>query len=218
MVIEGIIFDLDGTLLDTLEDLADSMNEVLEGLGFPIYGLEAYKFFVGEGLEVLARRVLPEDRRTPEIMAQCLGKMRETYGHRWRLKTRPYPGIPELLDSLRPRGLKLAVLSNKADDFTQIMVAELLSDWHFDRVLGARSDHPKKPDPAGALEIAAALQTSPSRFLYLGDTPIDMQTASAAGMFPIGVLWGFRPADELRNSGAERLIAQPRDLWSAFPW
>jgi phosphoglycolate phosphatase len=209
---EGILFDLDGTLLDTLEDLADSMNEVLIGLGFPTHSVEAYKFFVGEGVEVLVRRVLPEDHRTPEIIEQSLLRMREVYGRSWRLKTRLYAGVPELLDALSGRRLKLAILSNKVDDFTQIMVADLLASWRFDRVLGARPARPKKPDPAGALEIAKDLQLAPAQFLYLGDTPIDMKTAVAAGMFPIGVLWGFRPAEELRSGGARLLIDHPLDL------
>jgi phosphoglycolate phosphatase len=211
---EGILFDLDGTLLDTLEDLADSMNEVLGGLGYPTHPVEAYKFFVGEGLEVLVRRVLPEERRTPEIIEQALVDMREVYGRRWRLNTRPYAGVPELLEALSGRGLKLAILSNKVDAFTQIMVADLLAPWRFDRVLGARPAHPKKPDPAGALEIAGAMGLSPTKFLYLGDTAIDMKTAVGAGMFPVGVLWGFRPAEELRSGGANLLIEHPLDLLS----
>jgi phosphoglycolate phosphatase len=211
---EGILFDLDGTLLDTLEDLADSMNEVLGGLGYPTYPVEAYKFFVGEGVEVLVRRVLPEERRTPEIIEQALGDMREVYGRRWRLNTRPYAGVPELLGALSGRGLKLAILSNKVDAFTQIMVADLLAPWRFERVLGARPAHPKKPDPSGALEIAGALGLSPAKFLYLGDTAIDMKTAVGAGMFPVGVLWGFRPAEELRSGGASLLIEHPLDLLS----
>jgi phosphoglycolate phosphatase len=209
---EGILFDLDGTLLDTLEDLADSMNEVLAGFGYPTYPAEEYKFFVGEGVEVLVGRALPQERRTPSTIADCLAKMREVYGRRWRLKTRPYAGIPELLDGLAGRKLKLAILSNKVDAFTQIMVADLLSSWRFDRVLGARPDHPKKPDPAGALEIAGDLGLPPEKFLYLGDTAIDMKTALGAGMIPIGVLWGFRPAEELRSGGASRLIEHPLDL------
>ncbi|MBI5602223.1 MAG: HAD family hydrolase [Deltaproteobacteria bacterium] len=212
MAIEGILFDLDGTLLDTLEDLADSLNEVLAEQGFPTHPVKAYKYFVGEGVEVMIRRALPEDRRGPEVLERSLEKMTEVYTRRWRLKTRLYPGIPELLDALTTRRLKMSILSNKVDFFTQIMVADLLSAWRFDRVLGVRPGHPKKPDPAGALEIARDLQLSPAQFLYLGDTPIDMKTAVAAGMFPIGVLWGFRPAEELRSGGARLLINHPLDL------
>ena len=202
MTVEGIIFDLDGTLLDTLDDLAASMNEVLGELGFPTHAVAAYKFFVGEGVEVMVERALPEGRRIPELRKACLRGMREVYSRSWRRNTRPYPGIPELLDALTHRRLKMAILSNKAEAFTQIMVTELLSPWRFDYVLGASPSHPKKPDPAGALEIVQALKIPPSRFLYLGDTPIDMKTARAAGMLPVGVLLGnsVRPQN-LRPAG-----------------
>jgi phosphoglycolate phosphatase len=210
----GIIFDLDGTLLDTIEDLADSMNTVLTDLGFSTHTLGAYKTFVGEGVEALIRRALPEDQLRPELLDQCLGALREEYGRRWENKTRTYPGIPELLDHLTGLGLKMAILSNKQDYFTQIMVAGLLPRWRFDPVFGARPAVPKKPDPAGALEIAEALQIAPDYFIYLGDTGIDMKTARAAGMVPVGVLWGFRPAEELRDQGAKWLIEKPADLIS----
>ncbi len=208
----GIIFDLDGTLLDTIEDLADSMNKVLTDLGFPNHPLSAYKYFVGEGVEALIRRALPEDQLRPELLDHCLGALREEYSRRWENKTHPYPGIPELLDHLTGLGLKMAILSNKLDHFTQIMVAKLLPRWRFRPVFGARPSVPKKPDPAGALEIAQALQIAPEYFIYLGDTGIDMKTAGAAGMAAVGVLWGFRQADELRDQGARWLIEKPGDL------
>jgi phosphoglycolate phosphatase len=210
----GIIFDLDGTLLDTIEDLADAMNQVLIDLGFPTHTLGAYKYFVGEGVEALIRRALPKDHLRPESLDQCLGALREEYSRRWENKTRPYPGIAELLDHLTGLGLRLAILSNKQDYFTQIMVAKLLPRWRFKPVFGARPAVPKKPDPAGALEIAKVLGLAPDHFLYLGDTGIDMKTACAAGMVPVGVLWGFRPADELRAQGARWLIEKPGDLIS----
>jgi phosphoglycolate phosphatase len=210
----GIIFDLDGTLLDTIEDLADSMNQVLTDLGFPTHTLDAYKYFVGEGVEALIRRALPGDQLRQELLDQCLGAFREEYSRRWKNKTQPYAGIPELLDHLNGMGLRMAILSNKQDYFTRIMVASLLPRWRFDPVFGARPTVPKKPDPAGALEIAEALQIAPECFIYLGDTGIDMKTACAAGMVPVGVLWGFRPADELRDQGAKWLIEKPSDLIS----
>ena len=187
----GIIFDLDGTLLDTIEDLADSMNQVLTDLGFPTHTLGAYKTFVGEGVEALIRRALPEDQLRPELLDQCLGAFREEYSRRWENKTRPYAGIPELLDHLTDLGLKMAILSNKLDHFTRIMVARLLPRWRFDPVFGARPAVPKKPDPAGALEIAEALHLAPDHFIYLGDTGIDMKTAcrcrDGTGGSPLGI-------------------------------
>jgi phosphoglycolate phosphatase len=208
----GIIFDLDGTLLDTIEDLADSMNQVLTDLGFPTHTIGAYKYFVGEGVGPLIRRALPEDQLRPELVDQCLGALREEYSRRWENKTRPYAGIPDLLDHLNGMGLRMAILSNKLDHFTRIMVAKLLPRWKFDPVFGARPAVPKKPDPAGALEIAQALHLAPNHFVYLGDTGIDMKTASAAGMVPVGALWGFRPAEELKDQGAKWLIEKPADL------
>jgi len=190
------------------------MNQVLTDLGFSTHTLGAYKTFVGEGVEALIRRALPEDQLRPELLDQCLGALREEYGRRWKNKTRPYAGIPELLDHLNGMGLRMAILSNKQDYFTQIMVAGLLPRWRFDPVFGARPAVPKKPDPAGALEIAEALQLAPDCFIYLGDTGIDMKTARAAGMVPVGVLWGFRPAEELRDQGAKWLIEKPADLIS----
>ena len=165
-------------------------------------------------MEALIRRALPEDHLRPELLDQCLGALREEYSRRWENNTRPYAGIPELLDHLNGMGFQMAILSNKLDHFTRIMVARLLPRWRFEPVFGARPAVPKKPDPAGALEIAEALRLPPDQFLYLGDTGIDMKTATAAGMAPVGVLWGFRPADELRAQGARYLIEKPGDLVS----
>ncbi len=209
---KAVLFDLDGTLLDSLEDLADSMNAVLRRNGHPEHPLEAYRYFVGDGVEALARRVLPEGHRDEAAIAACIEQMREEYKDRWDKKTRPYPGIPELLDALTERAVKLGVLSNKPDATTRTMVAALLPRWSFDDVVGARPEVPRKPDPAGALEIARRLAVAPAEFLYLGDTDTDMKTAVAAGMFPVGALWGFRDAEELTASGAKVLIEKPTDL------
>jgi len=207
-----VIFDLDGTLLDTIQDIAESMNLVLRFYNFPEHPVEAYKNFVGDGMEVLARRVLPEGRRDPETVAGCVSAMSKEYGMRWMKNSRPYEGVPELLDALDARGSKLSVLSNKPDDFAKIMVAGLLPRWPFEPVLGARHSVPKKPDPAGALEIARQRSISPEEFLYLGDTGTDMKTANAAGMYPVGVLWGFRTAEELETNGAKTIIERPVEL------
>ena len=211
--IKLVVCDLDGTLLDTLEDLADSMNSVLARLGFPTHGEEAYKYFIGEGMENLVRRALPEPARgEPATVARCLGSMREEYGRRWKMRSKPYEGIPELLDILAERRIEMAVLSNKPDDFTKSMVAELLPGHPFAVVLGERPSVPRKPDPAAAVEIALRLRIPPAEFLYLGDTSIDMITACAAGMFAVGALWGFREADELMAHGARKLLSSPIQL------
>ena len=212
MQFEAILFDLDGTLLDTLEDLANSMNGVLERRGFPQHDRELYKQFVGDGMEVLVRRALPEGHQEEQLVQACLLVMRKEYSVRWRETTRPYAGIPELLDALRRRRLRMAILSNKPDDFTREMVGALLTPWRFDAVVGARPEVPKKPDPTMALAIARDLAIPPARVLYLGDSGTDMRTAVSAGMFPVGALWGFRAAAELEANGAQVLISRPMDL------
>ncbi len=209
---EAVLFDLDGTLLDTIHDLTDSMNVVLGRSGFPGHSAETCKNFVGDGIEVFALRALPEAHRDSATVARCAADMREEYRRRWSLKTRPYDGIPDLLDGLTRRNLKMTVLSNKPDDFTKAMVAELLFKWRFDPIMGALPSVPKKPDPALAMEISKRLDVPTEKFLYLGDTGTDMKTATAAGMFPVGALWGFRTADELTASGAKILVEHPREV------
>ncbi|MCL5058495.1 MAG: HAD family hydrolase [Actinobacteria bacterium] len=212
MKFKAVLFDLDGTLLDTIQDIAESMNEVLDIYNFPAHPVEAYNYFVGNGVEELARRVLPEGCRDQKTVSACVSALRSEYGRRWLNNTRPYEGVPELLDALVARGSKLSVLSNKPDDFTKIMVAGLLPRWPFEPVLGARPSVPKKPDPAGALEIARQLSLPPEDFLYLGDTGTDMKTAGAAGMYPVGALWGLRTAEELQSNGARIIIKKPVEL------
>jgi len=211
---KAVIFDLDGTLLDTLEDLAASGNEVLAGRGFPIHPPEAYRTFVGAGMDQLVRAIFPEHARPApgRETETVLGEYREAYSRRWQLTTRPYEGIEPLLAALASRGLALAVLSNKAHDFTLRCVEAFLpgAPWH--TVLGAREGVPKKPDPAAALELAARLAADPGQCLFLGDSDVDILTAKNAGMRPVGVSWGFRPVAELRDAGAEHIIDRPDEL------
>ena len=212
MSCEAILFDLDGTLLDTIGDLADAMNAALGELGCPQRTLAECRFFVGDGLVTYARRALPEGRRDAQTVEQCCEAFRARYAECWDVKTRPFEGIGELLTDLTRRGLAMAVLSNKPDDFTSMMVREMLGDWTFQAVRGVRDDGVKKPDPAGALAIAEEIDVRPEEFLYLGDTNTDMQTANAAGMYAVGATWGFRPAGELADNGARVLIDHPTDL------
>ena len=209
---QAVIFDFDGTLLDTLRDLAESVNTVLSRSGFPEHSLEAYRHFVGEGIEELARRVLPEGHRDEATITRILTDVREEYRQRWPNHTRPYEGIPELLDALTARRVKMAIVTNKPDDSTRTMAARLLPRWKFDVIVGATTDLPRKPDPKGALEAARHLRLPARAFLYVGDSDIDMKTANAAGMYPVGVLWGFRTADELVKNGAKVLIRKPLEL------
>jgi len=212
MTYKAVLFDLDGTLLDSIEDMGDSLNHVLVQNGFPTHNRDAYRRFVGDGATNLIRRALPEGKRTDMIINSCLEAFLEVYDKNWNVKTRLYEGIPELLDTLISRGLKISVLSNKPHRYTLKCMDGFLSDWDFDVVFGQRDDIPRKPDPAGALEIAEQLNISPSDFLYLGDTETDLKTSFAAGMFPVGVLWGFRSAEELLENGAKVLINSPLEV------
>jgi len=212
MKFQAVVFDLDGTLLDTLEDLAHAGNRVLEAEGFPVHPVDQYRFFVGDGLDTLVERILPENKRSKEHVYRLITAFREDYGKNWKVKTRLYDGVDRLLDELEKRQIKLNVFSNKPQDFTEACIRDFLGDWTFQFVFGQRSGRPKKPDPAGALEIARLLGVGPSEILYLGDTATDMKTALAAGMFPVGALWGFRSEDELRRNGAEHLISHPEEL------
>ena len=212
MKYKAALFDLDGTLLDTLQDLADSTNAVLERHGLPTHPVEPFRHFVGNGARTLIERVLPEDRRSDELIDQCVAEMRREYTERWAATTKPYDGVDEMLDGLARLGLPMAVLSNKPDDFTKIMVEKLLPKWRFAVVQGAVPDVPLKPDPAAALGVAKTMGVLPADFVYIGDTGTDMRTARGAGMFSVGVLWGFRDAAELTENGAEVMIENPREL------
>lgn len=210
---QAAIFDLDGTLLDTLNDLVRSMNTVLERHGLPVHSVDRYRYYVGAGAKILVKRVLPEDRAgNKEFRALCLADFLEDYGKNWDSDTHLYPGIAEMLDYLSSTDFRLGVLSNKPDAFTRLCVERYLKKWDFKAVFGERPDIRKKPAPDGALEIAKLFDIDPGRCIYLGDTSIDMKTAQGAGMFPIGVLWGFRDEKELSEAGARLLLKRPRDL------
>jgi phosphoglycolate phosphatase len=212
MSYSAIIFDLDGTLLDTLADIAEAANRVLVKHGLSAHVLDSYRQFVGEGLRVLFERSLPGEACNEELLAACAEDFRQAYAECWNVRTRPYDGIVELLSCLVTREVRLAVLSNKPDAFTKACVRGYFPEFPFESVLGQRDGVPRKPDPAGALEIAAAMDVAPDQFLYVGDTAVDMRTALAAGMFPVGVLWGFRPLPELLAGGAQAVIQRPQEL------
>lgn len=212
MPYRAIIFDLDGTLLNTLDDIADGANAVLAEGGYPTHPVDTYRYFIGNGVATLFERALPEDDRQPSIIRACVEGFRQVYERHWDVKTHLYDGVAELLDALVTRDVRMAVLSNKPHSFTRKSVGRYLSRWPLSPVLGQRDGIPHKPDPAGALEIADELGVAPTEFLYLGDTATDMETARAAGMFAVGALWGFRPEEELREAGAAALIAGPLEL------
>ena len=212
----AVIFDLDGTLLDTLEDLADSGNAVLQAHGYEPHPVDAYRTFIGNGMINLVRDIFPETDR-PEGGAETnaiLDEYRESYERNWKNTTKPFSGIPELLEELQSLGIPIGVMSNKAHDFTVKCVETFLPKWEWNIVLGAREGVPKKPDPTAALEVAAAAGATPSDCYFIGDSDVDMMTAVNAGMHAVGVSWGFRPVDELLEHGATAILETPRDLLS----
>ncbi len=209
---KAVIFDLDGTLLNSLEDIADSANSVLSDHGFPTHKPDDYRMFVGSGMSELMIRALPEEKRNAESIDDYVKEYRAEYSQNWNKKTKPYDGILEMLDVLTAISIKIAVLSNKLHAFTKQCVDELLPRWKFDVVVGFQNEIPPKPDPTGALQIAEQLNLSPSQILYVGDSDIDMKTGVAAGMHPVGVLWGFRTKEELQKNGAKTLIEKPQEI------
>jgi len=212
----AVIFDLDGTLLNTLDDLADSGNVTLAAMGLPGHPVDAYRYFVGLGVEELARTMLPEEHRDDATVARAAQLVSEEYKKRWKDKTRPYEGIVELLEALRRRGLPLSVLSNKPQVYTDITVQEFFPGFPFAFVHGARPEVPNKPHPAGALALARELGLPPGEICFVGDTATDMKTARGAGMLPVGALWGFRTAQELEENGALHLLPHPFELLNLF--
>jgi phosphoglycolate phosphatase len=208
----AILFDLDGTLLDTLEDIADAVNRALASLSLPVHPIDAYRTFVGEGISVLARRVLPLGRQGDDDAGACLEAISREYGGGLLVKTKPFAGITDLLNALAKRNIRCGVVSNKPHELAIRSVTTLFASHTFGAVIGQRLDVPTKPDPTGALEAAAILDAKPSDCLYVGDSGIDMQTAQAAGMFGVGVLWGFRNKEELVHCGAKAVISHPNEL------
>jgi len=213
---KAVVFDLDGTLLDTLEDLADSMNRVLHDRGLPTHPTEAFRYFVGSGAAVLVSRALPQEKRNDQLAADCLEAFRTEYNRNWNHKTKPYEGVSELLDALTEKHTRMAILTNKPQHFAELCVREFLAGWEFEMIVGQRDGIPMKPDPTGPRGIARCLDIPLEAFLYLGDSDIDMRTAVDANMFPVGATWGFRSEKELRESGAKKTIGRPTELLELF--
>lgn len=207
--IRAVLFDLDGTLADTLADLANATNWALQQVGCPTHPVDSYRYKVGDGARELCARAVPADKQA--LVDDVLRLMRLHYDAHCFDLTRLYPGIAELVSALAERRLKLAVLSNKPDDFTRRMIAHYFQPSPFAITRGQLANVPLKPDPTAALQIARELGVLPVHWLYLGDTNTDMRTARAAGMHPVGVLWGFRDRDELLESGAKYIVAKPSD-------
>ena len=207
-----IIFDLDGTLLYTLEDIADSLNDVLRDNGYPEKSLEQVGSYVGGGLEEMIAKAVPPEIRNEKELLRLSKDYRAYYAENWNNKTVPFPQIPELLDAISERGIKMAVLSNKNHDFSVLCVENLLGDWKFDMIVGRQDKYPPKPDPASALAIAEQLGADMADIVFVGDGEQDMRTAVAAGMFPAGACWGYRTGEQLKQAGSRRLFQCPLEL------
>lgn len=209
---KAVIFDLDGTLLDTLADLANSVNRVLASHGYPTHPVADYKWFVGDGSKMLITRALPEDQRLPGIIDTSLEAFVADYGQHWHKDTQPYDGINDLIVALQESALPLSVVTNKPHRFTTVMMDYFFLGRPFFPILGQQDHIPKKPHPHQALVAADKMHVAPSNCVFLGDSAVDMQTAKSAGMHPVGAGWGFRSNRELLTAGALRVLNHPLEL------
>lgn len=207
-----VIFDLDGTLLDTIADLAAATNQALRHYGFPTHGEDAFRLFVGDGVNKLFERALPENVRDEEHVRFIRSRFIPYYDAHNADESRPYPGIPELLRALGERGVQMAVASNKYQSAARKLVAHYFPEVRFAEVLGQREGVPAKPDPAIVFDILRTAGTSPAEALYVGDSNVDMETARRAGVDAVGVTWGFRSREELEATHPAHLIDHAEEL------
>jgi phosphoglycolate phosphatase len=214
MHLRAALFDLDGTLLDSLHDIGAAMNHALAHHGLPVHPLSNYRRFVGEGARALTIRVVPGGQEA--LHEAVLDTYRARYAQCMLDSTRPFPGIPELLSRLASEGVQLAVLSNKPDEATRRLVEALLPQVRFGAVYGERTGVPRKPDPTAALGMAAELGVGPEDCAFIGDTAVDMDTARASGMYSVGVTWGFRDVEELQSHGARVIAHTAEELLQAL--
>ncbi|MBO4369634.1 MAG: HAD family hydrolase [Desulfovibrio sp.] len=211
----GFIFDLDGTTLNTLDDLGNACNLALTAFGYPTHPLPAYKQMVGNGFVLLIMRSLPcgeaESMEKKQFQA-ILEYAKKAYSQHMMERTRPYEGMTETLEYLADNGALLAVLSNKPEPMTQKLIEHYYPIIPFVRVYGGREDMPLKPDPTRALSILNDFTLAPANVFFVGDSQVDMLTAKNAGMRACGVTWGFRGEEELRVNGADTIAKTPQDL------
>ena len=210
---KAVIFDLDGTLLNTLEDIAISANNALNALGFEPQELDKYRYFVGEGIVKLFENIFASNPQKPEIIAKAVEHFERHY---LTVNTKPYEGIAQMLSFLQDKGIKIAILSNKPDALTKLCALQYFKEWNFEVVYGAREGVAKKPDPTGVLEVVELLKLDPQECYYMGDSWIDMQTAKRANITSLGALWGFRDEKELTENGASHLLKHPLDIVKFF--
>lgn len=204
------IFDLDGTLLNTIADLAAASNYALTQCGYPTHSLHSYPYFVGNGVRRLLERVMPEDQVDNENIDRMMRHFRDYYGEHLADSTEPYDGINDMLLSLQHRGWNLAVASNKYQMAVEVLIHRFFPDVRWTAVEGQKEGVPTKPDPSIVFEILTKCPTPKAEVLYVGDSGVDMDTAARAGVTSVGVTWGFRPVKELREHYANRIVNDPQ--------
>lgn len=207
-----IIFDLDGTLLNTIEDLGYATNHALTALGFPTLPLTAYPSMVGNGVRKLLQRALPSGQDTDEQIEKLRTVFTQYYDEHCTDHSAPYPGIPELLSELQVKGFKLAVASNKYHEAVVRLIRHYFPNIEWSAIMGQKEGVPVKPDPSIVFEILSCCPTPKSDVLYVGDSGVDMETARRACVESVGVTWGFRPASELRAYYADRIVQSPKEI------
>lgn len=211
------IFDLDGTLLNTIADLASATNHALAAEGYPLHAPESYPFMVGNGVTRLLERALPEDARTPENVERLRVHFKEYYGVHLADNTQPYPGIPELIYELRERKINVAVASNKYQAAVDRLIRDFFPTVEWAAIEGQKEGIPVKPDPSIVFEILGKCPTPKQETIYIGDSGVDMDTAYRAGITSIGVTWGFRPESELRQHYADHIVSNPLEILAYLP-
>ena len=212
----GIIFDLDGTLLDTIEDIADSVNFILIEYGLKPHTVDEYKIFVGEGIENLVKKAISKENEAILPLEEIVERVRIEYSKRWNKKTKPYEGIIDFLNFLEEKGIKKSIFSNKPDDFTKKTVEYYFPKFNFVSVYGARKDFPIKPDPFLAFKIIEEFGLKKEEVCYIGDSNTDIQLSKNAGLFSIGAAWGFRGKNELLEWHADYIANNLSELKGFF--
>ena len=207
----GVLFDLDGTLADSLIDLADGVNRAIKSKGFPTHDVEAFKYFVGDGIPKMIERALPENHRDADTINEIKNIFLPYYAIHYADNTYAYEGMPELVNTLKEQGFIVAVVTNKEQNMANEVVTSLYGEV-FDLIFGKREGIPAKPDPTAALMAMEQLGVKPEECVFIGDSGMDVATAVNSGAVPVGELWGFRKKDELLDNGAKYIISKPLEL------